>query len=71
MYDNNGRGNDCQCFFAPDKIQKSCCFQKQKQYNSLEFRICVREETNMKSLIAYFSRADENYFGGQLKYIQK
>ena len=25
----------------------------------------------MKSLIAYFSRADENYFGGQLKYIQK
>lgn len=25
----------------------------------------------MKNLIVYFSRADENYFGGQLKYIQK
>ena len=25
----------------------------------------------MKSLIIYFSRADENYFGGSLKYIEK
>ena len=26
---------------------------------------------NMKSLIIYFSRADENYFGGDMKYIEK
>ena len=25
----------------------------------------------MKSIIIYFSRADENYFGGSLKYIEK
>ena len=25
----------------------------------------------MASLIAYFSRADENYFGGALRYIKK
>lgn len=25
----------------------------------------------MKELILYFSRADENYFGGSLKYIDK
>ena len=25
----------------------------------------------MKSLIIYFSRADENYFGGRIKYIEK
>ena len=25
----------------------------------------------MKSLIIYFSRADENYFGGAMKYIEK
>lgn len=25
----------------------------------------------MKSLVIYFSRADENYFGGQMKYIDK
>lgn len=24
-----------------------------------------------KSLIIYFSRADENYFGGEMKYIEK
>ena len=24
----------------------------------------------MKQLIAYFSRADENYFGGQMKYVE-
>lgn len=24
-----------------------------------------------KSIIIYFSRADENYFGGSLKYIEK
>ena len=26
---------------------------------------------NNKSLIIYFSRADENYFGGEMKYIEK
>lgn len=26
---------------------------------------------NKKSLIIYFSRADENYFGGEMKYIEK
>ena len=26
---------------------------------------------NKKSLIIYFSRADENYFGGELRYIDK
>ena len=25
----------------------------------------------MKSLVIYFSRVDENYFGGQMKYITK
>lgn len=25
----------------------------------------------MKSIVIYFSRADENYFGGQMKYIEK
>ena len=25
----------------------------------------------MKSLVIYFSRADENYFGGQMRYIDK
>ena len=29
------------------------------------------EFQNKKSLIIYFSRADENYFGGQMKFIQK
>jgi len=24
-----------------------------------------------KSLIIYFSRADENYFGGEMRYIEK
>ena len=26
---------------------------------------------NKKSIIIYFSRADENYFGGTMKYIEK
>lgn len=25
----------------------------------------------MKIAVAYFSRADENYFGGQMKYVKK
>ena len=25
----------------------------------------------MKALVVYFSRADENYFGGSMRYIEK
>ena len=28
------------------------------------------EDLIMKTLIAYFSRADENYFGGAMRYIK-
>ena len=40
-------------------------------YTENKSKIQERQEVIiMKQLIAYFSRADENYFGGQMKYVE-
>jgi hypothetical protein len=39
--------------------------------NQVQKDMLIKEDTDMaKTLIAFFSRADENYFGGAMRYVK-